>query len=66
MSLNILLINPFSSYKCEFNNEKKIVDKPYYKLNYLFESENKTFYDIKTSIFGEKIATVELPHDVLQ
>lgn len=48
-----------------FNNEKKIVDKPYYKLNYLFESENKVFYDIKTSIFGEKVATVELPHDVL-
>lgn len=48
-----------------FNNEKKIVDKPYYKLNYLFESENKIFYDIKTSMFGEKVATVELPHDVL-
>ncbi|MDR5650023.1 MULTISPECIES: helix-turn-helix domain-containing protein [Staphylococcus] len=47
------------------NNEKKIVDKPYYKLNYLFESENKIFYDIKTSMFGEKVATVELPHDVL-
>ncbi|MEY8627862.1 XRE family transcriptional regulator, partial [Staphylococcus equorum] len=30
-----------------------------------FESENKVFYDIKTSIFGEKVATVELPHDVL-
>ncbi|MBK3719487.1 helix-turn-helix protein [Staphylococcus arlettae] len=50
----------------KFSNEKEIVDKPYYKLNYLFESENKVFYDIKTSIFGEKIATVELPHDVLQ
>lgn len=50
----------------KFSNEKEIVDKPYYKLNYLFESENKIFYDIKTSIFGEKIATVELPHDVLQ
>lgn len=48
-----------------FNNEKKIVDNSYYKLNYLFESENKVFYDIKTSIFGEKVATVELPHDVL-
>lgn len=48
-----------------FNNEKKIVENSYYKLNYLFESENKVFYDIKTSIFGEKVATVELPHDVL-
>ena len=48
-----------------FNGEKKIVDKPYYKLNYLFESENKIFYDIKTSVFGEKVATVELPHDLL-
>lgn len=48
-----------------FNNKKKIVDKPFYKLNYLFETENKIFYDIKTSIFGEKVATVELPHDVL-
>ncbi|RIM15193.1 XRE family transcriptional regulator, partial [Staphylococcus cohnii] len=43
-----------------FNNKKKIVDKPFYKLNYLFETENKIFYDIKTSIFGEKVATVEL------
>lgn len=48
-----------------FNNEKKIVENSYYKLNYLFESENKVFYDIKSSIFGEKVATVELPHDVL-
>src|SRR5699024_6331571 len=48
-----------------FNNKKKIVDKPFYKLNYLFETENKIFYDIKTYSFGEKVATVELPHDVL-
>ena len=45
-----------------FKNEKKIVDKPYYKLNYLLESENKVFYDIKTS---EKLVTIELPPGIL-
>lgn len=48
-----------------FKNEKKIVDKPYYKLNYLFESENKVFYDIKMSELGEKLVTIELPTDIL-
>lgn len=48
-----------------FKKEKKIVDKPYYKLNYLFESENKVFYDIKTSELGEKLVTIELPPDIL-
>ena len=41
-----------------FKNEKKIVDKPYYKLNYLFESENM-------SELGEKLVTIELPTDIL-
>ncbi|MGC7718917.1 helix-turn-helix domain-containing protein [Staphylococcus epidermidis] len=48
-----------------FKNEKKIVDKPYYKLNYLLESENKVFYDIKTSELGEKLVTIELPPGIL-
>ena len=48
-----------------FKNEKKIVDKPYYKLNYLFESENKVFYDIKMSELGEKLVTIELPPGIL-
>ncbi|HFO0661474.1 TPA: helix-turn-helix domain-containing protein [Staphylococcus aureus] len=48
-----------------FKREKKIVDKPYYKLNYLFECENKVFYDIKTSELGEKLVTIELPSDIL-
>ena len=48
-----------------FKNEKKIVDKTYYKLNYLFESENKVFYDIKMSELGEKLVTIELPTDIL-
>lgn len=48
-----------------FKKEKKIVDKPYYKLNYLFESENKVFYDIKMSELGEKLVTIELPPDIL-
>lgn len=57
-----------SSGRLEINrlkNEKKIVDKPYYKLNYLFECENKVFYDIKTSELGEKLVTIELPPDIL-
>ena len=48
-----------------FKNERKIVDKPYYKLNYLLESENKVFYDIKTSELGEKLVTIELPPGIL-
>lgn len=48
-----------------FKNEKKIVDKPYYKLNYLLESENKVFYDIKMSELGEKLVTIELPPGIL-
>jgi|GEM_PF-901614 len=48
-----------------FKNEKKIVDKPYYKLNYLLESENKVFYDIKTSELCEKLVTIELPPGIL-
>ncbi|HHQ7297933.1 TPA: helix-turn-helix domain-containing protein [Staphylococcus aureus] len=48
-----------------FKREKKIVDKPYYKLNYLFECEIKVFYDIKTSELGEKLVTIELPSDIL-
>ncbi len=48
-----------------FKNEKKIVDKPYYKLNYLLESDNKVFYDIKTSELGEKLVTIELPPGIL-
>lgn len=47
------------------DNLDKIVEKPFYKLNYLFESDFKVFYDIKTSIFGEKHATIELPYDIL-
>lgn len=63
-----ILNNLKSSGRLEINrfkNEKKIVDKPYYKLNYLLESENKVFYDIKTSELGEKLVTIELPPGIL-
>lgn len=66
---NIAIFNNLkSSGRLEINrfkNEKKIVDKPYYKLNYLLESENKVFYDIKTSELGEKLVTIELPPGIL-
>lgn len=54
-------------HNLNFKNDMpvKIVEKPFYKLNYLFESDYKIFYDIKTSIFGEKHATIELPDDIL-
>lgn len=42
-----------------------LVEKPFYKLNYLFENDYKVFYDIKTSILGEKIATIEVPDEIL-
>ena len=35
------------------------------QLNYLLESENKVFYDIKTSELGEKLVTIELPPGIL-
>lgn len=57
-----LEINNYGTKEQTTNN---IVDKPFYKLNYLFESDFKVFYDIKTSIFGEKHATIEIPHDIL-
>lgn len=65
---NAIFNNLKSSGRLEINrfkNEKKIVDKPYYKLNYLLESENKVFYDIKTSELGEKLVTIELPPGIL-
>ncbi|MCC3724033.1 helix-turn-helix domain-containing protein, partial [Staphylococcus haemolyticus] len=74
---NIDKNNPYynelkASGRLEINNydirnikTDKIVEKPYYKLNYLFENDFKVFYDIKTSVLGEKIATIEIPYDVL-
>lgn len=74
---NIDKNNPYynelkASGRLEINNydirnvkKNKIVEKPYYKLNYLFESDFKVFYDIKTSILGEKIATIEIPYNIL-
>lgn len=74
---NIDKNNPYynelkASGRLEINNydirnvkKDKIVEKPYYKLNYLFESDFKVFYDIKTSILGEKIATIEIPYNIL-
>lgn len=47
------------------SNNVKIVEKPFYKLNYLFECEKSVFYDVKFEEFGEKITTVEIPSDVL-
>ncbi len=46
-------------------NKPQLVDKPYYKLNYLFENDYKVFYDLKTSILGENIATIEIPPSML-
>lgn len=43
----------------------KLVEKPFYKLNYLFENDYKVFYDIKTSRMGEKVGTIELPMDIM-
>lgn len=75
---NIDKNNPYyyelkASGRLEINNydirnvkKDKIVEKPYYKLNYLFESDFKVFYDIKTSILGEKIATIEIPYNILK
>jgi len=54
-----------NNYRTREQTTSNIVDKPFYKLNYLFESDFKVFYDIKTSIFGEKHATIEVPHDIL-
>ena len=74
---NIDKNNPYynelkASGRLEINNydirnvkKDKIVEKPYYKLNYLFENDFKVFYDIKTSILGEKIATIEIPYNIL-
>lgn len=74
---NIDKNNPYynelkASGRLEINNydirnvkKDRIVEKPYYKLNYLFESDFKVFYDIKTSILGEKIATIEIPYNIL-
>lgn len=48
------------------NKDKAIlVDKPYYKLNYLFENDYKIFYDLKTSLLGESITTIEIPPSML-
>ena len=74
---NIDKNNPYynelkASGRLEINNydirnvkKDKIVEKPYYKLKYLFENDFKVFYDIKTSILGEKIATIEIPYNIL-
>ena len=47
----------------QYNYDKSkplLVDKPYYKLNFLFENDYRVFYDLKTSILGENIATIEI------
>lgn len=44
-------------------DHKRIVENPYYKLNYLLETKFKVFYDIKFSVADEKIVTIELPED---
>ena len=52
-------------YNIKDTKEDKIVERPFYKLNYLFESDFKIFYDIKTTLLGEKVATIEIPNDVI-
>ncbi|UXR33665.1 helix-turn-helix domain-containing protein [Staphylococcus simulans] len=47
-------------------DHKRIVEKPYYKLNYLMETPYKVFYDIKLDEYSGKIATIELPRDFIQ
>ena len=52
----------------QYNHDKSkplLVDKPYYKLNFLFENDYRVFYDLKTSILGENIATIEIPPSML-
>ncbi|UUY77399.2 helix-turn-helix domain-containing protein [Staphylococcus haemolyticus] len=52
----------------QYNYDKSkplLVDKPYYKLNFLFENDYRVFYDLKTSILGENIATIEIPPSML-
>ncbi|WP_347132077.1 helix-turn-helix domain-containing protein [Staphylococcus hominis] len=49
----------------ENKNNIRLVDRPFYKLNFLFENDYKVFYDLKTSILGENIATIELPPGIL-
>lgn len=52
----------------QYNHDKNkplLVDKPYYKLNFLFENDYRVFYDLKTSILGENIATIEIPPSML-
>ena len=51
-------------YNCD-KSKPLLVDKPYYKLNFLFENDYRVFYDLKTSILGENIATIEIPPSML-
>ena len=43
-------------------NRKRIVEKPFYKLNYLLETEYKVFYDLKLH-YADKLVTIELPFE---
>lgn len=43
-------------------NHKRIVENPYYKLNYLLETEYKVFYDLKFD-YVDKLVTIEIPSD---
>ncbi|HDZ8764639.1 TPA: helix-turn-helix transcriptional regulator [Staphylococcus aureus] len=47
-------------------NHKKLVEKPYYKLNYLLETKFDVFYDIKIDQLSEKILTIQLPKDFIR
>ncbi|WP_210136782.1 helix-turn-helix transcriptional regulator [Staphylococcus sp. GDH8C109P] len=44
-------------------DHKRLVENPYYKLNYLLDTNYKVFYDLKLNDYDEKTVTVELPPD---
>ncbi|WP_239745281.1 helix-turn-helix transcriptional regulator [Mammaliicoccus sp. F-M27] len=44
-------------------NHKRLVEHPYYKLNYLLDTKYKVFYDLKLNDYEGKTVTIELPTD---